>query len=70
MGLNESCEPIHSQIVLMDSIPDTSKAYALLIDYERQHELHVPLQSDSISTTIIKRPDREPVNRIRTRPRP
>lgn len=41
IGLNESYGPIRNQILLMDPIPDTSKAYALLIQKERQCELHV-----------------------------
>ncbi|KAL5818430.1 hypothetical protein ACOSQ4_022272 [Xanthoceras sorbifolium] len=44
MGLNESYSSIRSQILAMDSLPSLGKIYSLLLQEEKQRELHlVPL---------------------------
>ncbi|XP_058735907.1 uncharacterized protein LOC131607949 [Vicia villosa] len=37
LGLNESFNPIHSQILLMDSLPSVSRVFSLVIQEEKQH---------------------------------
>ncbi|XP_031501735.1 uncharacterized protein LOC116265326 [Nymphaea colorata] len=49
MGLNESYTAIRSQILLMEPSPSIPRAYALLVQEERQREVHVSLPSESIS---------------------
>ncbi|XP_031499152.1 uncharacterized protein LOC116263554 [Nymphaea colorata] len=69
MRLNESYGAIRSQILLMDPVPNTSKAYALLVQEECQRDLHVPLQSDNISAAIVKKQNHDN-NRFKSRTRP
>lgn len=40
MGLNESYSIVRSQILLMDPLPTVNKAYALLLQEERQRSVH------------------------------
>ncbi|XP_031504181.1 uncharacterized protein LOC116266877 [Nymphaea colorata] len=55
MELNESYSAIHSQILLMEPTPSIPRAYSLLVQEERQREVHVSLPSESISAAAIQR---------------
>ncbi|XP_077242607.1 uncharacterized protein LOC143883135 [Tasmannia lanceolata] len=52
MGLNESYSSIRSQILIMDSLPSVNRAYNLLLQEERQLQLHVQPTS-MIETTAL-----------------
>ncbi|KAB5548143.1 hypothetical protein DKX38_011549 [Salix brachista] len=41
MGLHDSYAPIHSQILVMDSSPSTTKVYSILHQEEKQRLLHI-----------------------------
>ncbi|KAF8400435.1 hypothetical protein HHK36_013733 [Tetracentron sinense] len=52
MGLNDSFSAIRSQILLMDPLPTVSRAYALILQEERQRDLHVNPHSNEISALL------------------
>ncbi|KAF8411238.1 hypothetical protein HHK36_003785 [Tetracentron sinense] len=56
MGLNDSYSAIRSQILAMDSLPTVSKAYSLILQEEKQRELHVtnPTMPDSAILSVTK----------------
>ncbi|KAF8405018.1 hypothetical protein HHK36_009914 [Tetracentron sinense] len=56
MGLNDSYSAIRSQILAMDSLPTVSKAYSLILQEEKQRELHVtnPTMPNSAILSVTK----------------
>ncbi|KAK9065740.1 hypothetical protein SSX86_015141 [Deinandra increscens subsp. villosa] len=51
MGLNPAYDVVRGNILMMDPLPSLSKAYSLLIQHEKQKEVHVTsqLNSDAIA---------------------
>ncbi|KAF8393202.1 hypothetical protein HHK36_021443 [Tetracentron sinense] len=56
MGLNDSYSAIRSQILTMDPLPSISKTYSLILQEEKQRELHVTTTSipDATALSVIK----------------
>lgn len=47
MGLNDDFDGVRSQILLMDPLPEVTRAFSMVIQHERQHEVIYPSESQS-----------------------
>lgn len=43
MGLNESFDPIRSQILVLDPLPSVNKAYSMVLRVEKQRSVQIDL---------------------------
>ncbi|XP_020527272.1 uncharacterized protein LOC110007857 [Amborella trichopoda] len=55
MGLNDSCELVRANILLMEPLPPVFKAYSLVLQEERQRDIHlIAPNTEAVAFVITK----------------
>jgi hypothetical protein len=55
MGLNESYSAIRGQILLMNPLPDVSKAYSSIVQEEKQRTIGAAHETTENSAMVVRR---------------